>query len=466
MIPNPERTQKIETLLGLTGTLLIVIALGLYILNEPARIETSQAEIIALQLDQAMTLYAENCSVCHGLAGEGIGAMPALNTDALRTMTAADLSRVIAEGRYNTAMPAWSQANGGPLSDFQISELAALIQFGDWQATQDRVVNLGLAPRVPFTTDPDPAALEAVASLPDGTTLQTAITIYGAECVACHGTDGLGTSIAPALNDELVRAKTADELTRIITSGVSGTLMAGWNNVLQPEEISAIVTLLQRWDEVPAGAIPAPDVPVAVTAESLALGADLYSANCSRCHGPEGQGTQRAPALNVQSFLTTTTDPAIQQIITLGVPGTSMPAWGDKMTEAEIQAITGFLRQWEPTAPEIAVAVRIGQGGPPWMTNNTTSTTAAATSTPTPATDPQTVTTLEAQTTPATTHQPGMDAGSGTDQGSPPWAATPIPETTSVWQTLDWRILALVTGGLAIAFTLILIGYSMLKKTK
>ena len=463
MTPNPERAQKIEVLLGMTGTLLIVIALGLYILNEPVRIEASQGEILAGQLDEAMTLYAENCSVCHGLAGEGIGAMPALNTDALRSMTAADLSRVIAEGRYNTAMPAWSQANGGSLSDFQVSELTALIQFGDWQATQDRVVNLGLAPLVPFTTDPDPAALEAVASLPDGATLQAAITIYAAECVACHGADGLGTSIAPALNDEIVRVKTADELNRIITSGVSGTLMAGWTNVLQPDDISAMVTLIQRWDEIPTGAIPAPDVPVAFTAESLALGADLYSANCSRCHGPEGQGTQRAPALNVQSFLTATTDPAIQQIITLGVPGTSMPAWGDKMTEAEIQAITGFLRQWEPTAPEVAVPVRMGQGGPPWMTNNTTTTTAPI-ATSTPAADAQPVTTPQAQATPAASHQPGTDAGTGTGQGGPPWAATPVPETTSAGQTLDWRILALVTGSLALAFTLILMGYVSLKK--
>ncbi|KAF0108103.1 MAG: class I cytochrome c [Anaerolineaceae bacterium] len=464
MTPNPERTQKIETLLGITGTLLIVVALFLYILNEPVRIAASQGEILAVQLNEAMTLYAENCSVCHGLAGEGIGATPALDSDALRTMPAGDLTRVIADGRYNTAMPAWSQANGGSLSDFQVGELTALIQFGDWQATQDRVVNLGLAPLIPFTTDPDPVLLDAVALLPGGATLQAAITIYAAQCVACHGADGLGTSIAPALNDPLVRAKTADELSRVITNGSSGTLMAGWSNVLLPEDIAAMVTLIQRWEEVPSGAIPAPDVPVAVTAESLALGANLYSANCSRCHGPDGQGTQRAPALNVQSFIVNTPDPAIQQIITLGIPGTSMPAWGDKMTDADIQAVVGFLRQWEPTAPEVAVPVRIGQGGPPWLTNSTTTTTAP---TAAPVTTPQTAVTPGAQATAAAaTRQPGAGAGTGNGQGGggPSGSQTTATETASWWQTLDWRILALVTGGLVIAFTLILMGYASLKK--
>jgi mono/diheme cytochrome c family protein len=55
-----------------------------------------------------------------------------------------------------------------------------------------------------------------------------------------------------------------------------------------------MLTLVQRWDEVPTGAIPAPDVPIPTTEESIALGSQLYSANCSRCHGPDGQGTPRA----------------------------------------------------------------------------------------------------------------------------------------------------------------------------
>lgn len=430
----PNRTRIIEVLIGLLATQLIVFALAYYMFNEQARIVEAQGEILNVQLDDAMTLYAENCSVCHGLSGEGIGATPALDSDALRTMAYDDLDKTIARGRFNTAMPAWSKEDGGPLSDYQISEMVALIQSGDWTATQDRVVNLGLAPLVPFTTDPDPVLLAELANLPDGATLQAAVQLFAANCVACHGADGLGTAIAPAVNDPLVREKTADELTRTVTLGSPGTLMAGWQNALTAEEIAVLITLVQRWDEVPAGILPAPNVPIPTTAESIALGGQLFAQNCSRCHGPEGQGTQRAPALNVKSFLTDTSDLAIQQIVTQGVPGTAMPVWGDRMTEADIQAIVGFVRQWEPTAPEVATPTRAGGGGPPWLRNNTTTQGTGQTST----------------------------TGQGQGQGQGQTAQTAAQPNW--WEIVDWRILLLAFGGLSIAFTLISMGVESLKK--
>ena len=429
-----DRTRLFETLAGLLATQLIVFGLGYYMLNEPMRIAESQTQILQIQLDDAMTLYAQNCSVCHGLAGEGIGAIPALNNSALQTMAYEDLTKTIARGRFNTAMPAWSKEDGGALSDYQISELVGLIQSGDWNATRDRVVNLGLAPLVPFVTDPDPALLAEVANLPDGLTLQNAITIYAANCVACHGADGLGTGIAPALNDPLVREKTTDELTRTVTFGSAGTLMAGWSNALTTQEIASMISLVQRWDEVPAGILPAPNVPIPTTEESIALGGDLFAANCSRCHGPEGQGTPRAPALNVKLFLTDTSDLAIQQIVTNGVPGTAMPVWGDRMTESEIQAIVGLIRQWEATAPEVAVPAKGGGGGPPWMRNNTQTTTTSSGG------------------------QQGTVQGQGQGQGQAQ------SQQTAWWQAIDWRILLLLTGGLSIAFTLIFLGFESLHR--
>ncbi len=112
-------------------------------------------------------------------------------------------------------------------------------------------------------------------------------------------------------------------------------------------------------------------------AESLELGGALYSTNCAQCHGPLGQGTPRAPALNVKGFLEETPDGAIQQIITLGVPDTAMPPWGDRMTESEIQAVVGLLRSWEADAPEVAVATTPsgGGGGPPWLRDGSASQT-------------------------------------------------------------------------------------------
>jgi mono/diheme cytochrome c family protein len=244
--------------------------------------------------------------------------------------------------------------------------------------------------------------------------------------------------------------------------------MAGWGDVLVPEEISAMVTLIQRWDEVPSGAIPAPDVPIPTTEESLALGSQLFSTNCSRCHGPEGQGKPIAPALNVKSFLTDTSDQAMQQIITLGVPGTAMPAWGDRMSEAEIQAIVGFIRQWEPTAPEVAQPLGRGgrggggQGGPPWL-RDTSGTTGAGTGGTAGTAEPAGQVPAVTPGAPASSdHGPGLGAGSGQGQGS----AGPMDQEAQANPPagLDWRVLGLIAAALALAFTLIAMGFSALKR--
>ncbi|MBN1667839.1 MAG: c-type cytochrome, partial [Anaerolineales bacterium] len=359
--------RSVELTIALVAVLMIISGVFLYAFNEPARLDGALAAQIDTDLDHAMTLYAENCAVCHGIAGEGIGSNPALDLAALRATDFDSLYKIIARGLYGTAMPAWSQVDGGPLSDYQLTQLVLLIQEGNWAATQDRVVNLGLAPLIPFATEPDPAVLASLAQLPGGEALAAGITVYAQECVACHGPDGAGTNLAPALNDPAVREKTIVELERAIRSGISGTLMAGWENVLDDEQIAAVLNLILNWETVPAGAVPEPERPVAVTAESLALGSELYAASCASCHGPEGQGTPRAPALNVKGYLAETSDPVLEQIITLGVPGTAMPAWGDRMSAAEIQAIVGFVRAWEPTAPEVAEMAR-GGGGPWWQT--------------------------------------------------------------------------------------------------
>ncbi len=449
-------SRTFEYLTGILATTLLAAGLLWYTFEEPNRLSQANETQVHADLDGAMTLYAENCAVCHGLAGEGIGATPGLNNPGLAGMSADELFKVIARGRFDTAMPAWGQADGGALSDYQINTLVTLIHQGDWQATQDRVVNLGMAPLVPFAAQADAALLEQVAVLPQGEQLSLGITVFAENCVACHGADGLGTALAPALNDPAVGAKDPAELERIVSSGVPSTLMAGWKNVLTGEEIAGVISLITGWDQVPAGTIPEPDRPVAVTAESLALGSDLYSQSCTRCHGPSGQGTQRAPALNVKSFLTATNDSAMQQIITLGVPGTAMPAWGDRMPEEQIQAIVGFIRSWEAGAPEVAQPVRMG--GPWWRNSNTSAPSlpsggvaSAAQSTPSP--------TPQAENQPASTpaaagqaavQPPGPGAGQGLGQGH-----LQSVQSTSGGQNLDWRIMALTSLLILAGFILV-----------
>ncbi len=368
-----NRSTLFQLLLGVGSTLVMIGALWWYQQGESQRLDMAQKAVLARQLDEAMTLYAENCAVCHGAQGEGLGATPALQRDDLRSADPESLYKIISRGLYNTAMPAWGLEDGGPLSDYQITELVNLIRYGDWQAVGQRVAQLGRMPAVPFSSQLDETLLDKVRALPQGDVLVQGLEIYAQQCVACHGEGGQGTSLAPALNAPEVREKSADEIERIIRYGVNGTLMAPWQNVLGDEEIAAVVALIQRWDELPPGVVLPPPTPAPATEETLALGEQLYAQNCAMCHGFAGQGTRRAPALNVKSYLESTNDLALEQIITNGVPGTAMPAWGTRLTQQEIQAIVAYIRSWEPTAPEVATPqrggprCRGGQGSPGWQ---------------------------------------------------------------------------------------------------
>jgi mono/diheme cytochrome c family protein len=98
----------------------------------------------------------------------------------------------------------------------------------------------------------------------------------------------------------------------------------------------------------------------------ITSGGQLYSLNCTSCHGTTGQGGS-APALNSQEFLTSTTDEQMAGIIRGGVPGTEMPAWwneyGGPLTDQQIQELVTYIRSWEKTAPSVP-NWRTPSGGP------------------------------------------------------------------------------------------------------
>jgi mono/diheme cytochrome c family protein len=449
---STNSTRTIEFLVGILATATILIGIALYAWDEPTRLREAQAMQLEVDLNEASTLFAQNCAVCHGAVGEGIGATPALDNPPLRDIDEEAVAKIIARGLFGSAMTAWSLEDGGPLSEYQVSQMVDLIKFGDWQAVQERVVNLGLTPLIPFVTEADPLILESVANLPGGETLVAGISLYAEQCVACHGADGLGTTLAPALNDPAIGDRNPPDLDRIIRLGVAGTLMAGWEKVLDGGEIASLLELISRWDEVPGGAIPAPDQPILVTAESLALGSELYAASCANCHGPEGQGSQRASSLNVRAYLEETPDSALQQIITLGVPETAMPAWGDRLNEAQIQAIVGFIRSWEPTAPEVAQPVRVR--GPWWRGG---AAAGGALQLPSggeiPATSAGTPDSVQPSDT-VTQHQPST-AGQHSPMMTPelPW-----------YQKLDEGAIALVIGVVLLSLWMILTGLHGLRR--
>ncbi|MDH4169329.1 MAG: cytochrome c [Acidimicrobiia bacterium] len=88
--------------------------------------------------------------------------------------------------------------------------------------------------------------------------------------------------------------------------------------------------------EVPVGPDGQPD-PV------LAQGRDIFGSRCSSCHGTSGGGN-RGP--NIQSEAVTTKYPDIaDQTRVIGEGRNQMPAFGNRLTPQEIEAVARYTRE-------------------------------------------------------------------------------------------------------------------------
>lgn len=122
-----------------------------------------------------------------------------------------------------------------------------------------------------------------------------------------------------------------------------------WGAVLMVAFVVAFP--LYRWVE-PANRKSAREDQLAALATE---GQTLYGQNCASCHGAEGEGGT-GPALNSQQFQTVTSDEQARQLVSVGVPGTSMSAWsqdfGGPFTSQQIRAVATYVRSWQDTAPD------------------------------------------------------------------------------------------------------------------
>lgn len=85
------------------------------------------------------------------------------------------------------------------------------------------------------------------------------------------------------------------------------------------------------------------------------VGEETWGFNCSSCHGLNGEGGI-GPALNSQQFLEAATNTQIEQLTSVGVPGSQMGAYsqdfGGPLTSEQIKALAVYIRSWEPDAPD------------------------------------------------------------------------------------------------------------------
>ena len=94
-------------------------------------LEKASEPVAPNQIEDFPTLYAQNCSGCHGAQGRG-GASIALSDPVyLAIIDESAMRKVIANGVRGTSMPAFAQSAGGMLTDTQVDVITSGI-FSHW----------------------------------------------------------------------------------------------------------------------------------------------------------------------------------------------------------------------------------------------------------------------------------------------------------------------------------------------
>jgi len=87
-----------------------------------------------------------------------------------------------------------------------------------------------------------------------------------------------------------------------------------------------------------------------------ARGQGIYETRCAPCHGTEGRGDGPAAAglepkprnLRDPEFWRGRTPAQLRLVVKLGKPGTLMPPFEGALSEAQIDAVVGYLESFRP----------------------------------------------------------------------------------------------------------------------
>jgi len=177
------------------------------------------------------TLYAQNCSACHGAEGKGGAALALADPVYLSIADDTTLRKVTADGVPNTTMAGFAHSAGGLLTDRQIDVLVeGMRRWAKPEAIE------GAAPP-PYKTDTPGDA-------------QRGAEVYTTFCASCHGPAGKGGQKASSVVDGSYLALVSDQYLRtIVICGRPELNAPDWQGNVQgrpmtAQEVSDVVAWL------------------------------------------------------------------------------------------------------------------------------------------------------------------------------------------------------------------------------
>jgi mono/diheme cytochrome c family protein len=205
----------------------------------------------------------------------------------------------------------------------------------------------------------------AVFDLMSSPSLQRGAQVYKERCVLCHNQNGDGEGLLPASmlfleKPNLLDSKYSDDehsLRYIIVWGgmenKMSTFSPPWGDTLTWAEIESVILFINYLREHNKEAVRLLSNFVLTSKPDIKAGETIFQRRCSICHGESGRGDGRiAKSLKGHVVFNLTKsrliDRDLKKIISQGGKGVArsegMPAWGDVLTDGEIDSLVLFLK--------------------------------------------------------------------------------------------------------------------------
>jgi len=182
-------------------------------------------------------------------------------------------------------------------------------------------------------------------------------TLYKQNCTACHGDQGHHGAAISLANPVYLAAAKADNIARITSDGVPGTLMPPFakskGGMLTGQQITALANgMLAAWSKPDALAGQTPPAYASSTPGDATNGQKTFATYCTSCHGVDGAGAPvdktHTGSLVDPAYLALISDQGLRSIIIAGKPDDGMPDWrghlsGPQQHTLSDEEITGLV---------------------------------------------------------------------------------------------------------------------------
>ena len=239
---------------------------------------------------------------------------------------------------YTIAYPAWPGIKGATAGVLGFSTRANVQADIDAAAAKLAPINAKLE-AAELTEIADDAELSSYAA-------SAGAAVFKTWCAQCHGSGAAGAAGYPNLLDnDWLWGGDIESIHTTVTVGIRQQAdadgdylrqseMTAFGEMLEAEDIDAVVNYVMSLSGE------------AQDASKVAAGAAVFEENCVSCHAEDGTGdrAQGAPNLTDAIWLYGGDYAIISETVIGGRKG-AMPAWQDRLSEAQIRAVATYVHQ-------------------------------------------------------------------------------------------------------------------------